>query len=148
MLLCTQLAPARQVVQVGEKINTSRVWPSARLNSDLRAEMAVSETMARELVPGRPAGAGVPAAVDAGDAEHEASTNPAPTAATAARASRALAVFRQAIPIASLFPLCSYSMHRAGVARERLLAGRSALSPEQGSDGSSSANMHHASRPP
>jgi hypothetical protein len=43
MLLCTQLAPARHVSQVGEKISTSRVWPSARLNSDLRVEMAFSE---------------------------------------------------------------------------------------------------------
>ena len=43
MLLCTQLAPARHVGQVGEKISTSRGWPSARLNSDLRVEMAFSE---------------------------------------------------------------------------------------------------------
>jgi len=43
MLLCTQLAPARHVSQVGEKISTSRVWPSVRLNSDLRVEMAFSE---------------------------------------------------------------------------------------------------------
>lgn len=43
MLFCTQLAPARHVIQVGEKISTSRVWPSARLNSDLRVEMAFSE---------------------------------------------------------------------------------------------------------
>src|SRR5256885_10971113 len=33
-------SPARHVIQVGEKISTSRVWPSARLNNDLRVEMA------------------------------------------------------------------------------------------------------------
>ena len=39
MLLCTQLAPARHVAQVGEKIKTRRGWPSSRLNSDFSVEI-------------------------------------------------------------------------------------------------------------
>src|SRR5262249_16408167 len=43
ILLCTQLAPARHVVQVGEKISTRRGCPLSRLNSDLSVEIPVSE---------------------------------------------------------------------------------------------------------
>src|SRR5215472_7392929 len=42
MLLCTQLAPARHVGQVGEKIRIRRVRPSSRLNSDFSASILVS----------------------------------------------------------------------------------------------------------
>src|SRR5215471_6044175 len=54
MLLCTQLAPARHVVQVGEKISTRRGCPLSRLNSDLSVEIPVSETTPplRAAVPG------------------------------------------------------------------------------------------------
>jgi hypothetical protein len=59
MLLCTQLAPARHVVQVGEKISTRRVWPSSRLNNDFKVEMSFSEMTLplREVDPGLVAGA-------------------------------------------------------------------------------------------
>src|SRR5215469_5206059 len=77
MLFCTQLAPARHVIQVGEKISTSRVWPSARLNSDLRVEMAFSEMTptGREVSPDRAGavdtpGTGVPGGADTEDEEH------------------------------------------------------------------------------
>src|SRR5262249_57423899 len=43
MLLCTQLAPARHVVQVGEKIRTRRGCPSSRLNSDFSVEIWFSD---------------------------------------------------------------------------------------------------------
>src|SRR6266516_2052555 len=91
MLFCTQLAPARHVIQVGEKISTSRVWPSARLNSDLRVEMALSEMTPPgwEAAPDRAAGADAPGAVDTGDVEHATIRRPETAAATAARASRA-----------------------------------------------------------
>src|SRR5215471_18568765 len=63
-LFCTQLAPARHVIQVGEKISTSRGRPSARLNSDLRVEMAFSAMTppGREVAAGPAAAAGVPGA--------------------------------------------------------------------------------------
>src|SRR6516165_5049920 len=94
MLFCTQLAPARHVIQVGEKISTSRVWPSARLNSDLRVEIVFSEMTptGREVSPDRPGavdtpGAVVPGGVDTED-EHETIRRPHTTAVTAARADR------------------------------------------------------------
>src|SRR5215813_10186877 len=43
ILLCTQLAPARHVVQVGEKSKTRRGWPSSRLNCDFKVLTVVSE---------------------------------------------------------------------------------------------------------
>src|SRR5262249_12500520 len=54
ILLCTQLAPARHVVQVGEKISTRRGCPLSRLNSDLSVEIPVSEITPplREAEPG------------------------------------------------------------------------------------------------
>jgi hypothetical protein len=51
MLLCTQLAPARHVAQVGEKISTRRGCPLSRLNSDLRGPIVVSETTAPVRAP-------------------------------------------------------------------------------------------------
>src|SRR5262252_3245433 len=93
MLFCTQLAPARHPIQVGEKISTSRVWPSARLNSDLRVEMAFSEMTptGREVSPDWPgavdtAGAVVPGGVDTEDEEHETIRRPDTTAVSATRA--------------------------------------------------------------
>src|ERR1700751_2430832 len=75
MLLCTQLAPARQVVQVGEKISTRRGCPLSRLNSVLSVEIVVSEMRPRlgEAAPLPPAGA-----VGA----HDANTKPVVAAAT------------------------------------------------------------------
>src|SRR5262245_27408010 len=43
ILLCTQLAPARHVVQVGEKSKTRRGCPSSRLNCDFKALTVVSD---------------------------------------------------------------------------------------------------------
>jgi hypothetical protein len=120
MLFCTQLAPARHVIQVGEKISTSRVCPSARLNSDLRVEMAFSAMTppGREVVAGPAAavdapGAGVPGAVDTEDEEHEASTRPETTAVTAAitaRAGRDPLAFGHALTITSPLSLRMSSM--------------------------------------
>jgi len=42
MLLCTQLAPARHVIQVGENNSSSRGCPASRLNSDFNVEILVS----------------------------------------------------------------------------------------------------------
>src|SRR5215469_5123050 len=86
MLFCTQLAPARQVIQVGEKISTSRVWPSARLNSDLSFEMAFSATTppGREVAAGRAAAVDVPGGADAGGDEQETTARPQTAAVTAA----------------------------------------------------------------
>ena len=42
MLLCTQLAPARHVGQVGEKMRISRACPSLRLNNDFSVPMLFS----------------------------------------------------------------------------------------------------------
>jgi hypothetical protein len=119
MLFCTQLAPARQVIQVGDKISTSLVWPSARLNSDLRVEMAFSEMtpLGREVAAGPAVGADVPGAVDAGDGEHETSRRPQTTAVAAAiteRAGRDPPAVGHAHPIASLFPCACPAWHRAG----------------------------------
>jgi hypothetical protein len=117
MLFCTQLAPARHVIQVGEKISTSRVWPSARLNNDLRVEMAFSATTppGREVAAGRAAaadapGAVVPGAVDRGEGEHETSRRPETTAVTAARAGRDPPALGHALPIASPLSLRMSSM--------------------------------------
>jgi hypothetical protein len=117
MLFCTQLAPARHVIQVGEKISTSRVWPSARLNSDLRAEMAFSEMTPPgwAVAPDRATGADVPGAGDTeeGDTEegeHEATRRPETAAAITARADRDPLAVGHALPIASLFPLRMSSM--------------------------------------
>jgi hypothetical protein len=126
MLFCTQLAPARHVIQVGEKISTSRVWPSARLNSDLRVEMAFSAMTppGREAAAGRAAaadvpGADVPGAVDPGDGEHETirrPQTPAVTAATTARAGRDPLAFGRALRIAN--PLsAAHVQHGTGPAR-------------------------------
>src|SRR5262249_61642304 len=54
MLLCTQLAPARHVVQVGDKISTRRGCPLSRLNTDLSVDIPVSEMTppVREAEPG------------------------------------------------------------------------------------------------
>jgi len=135
MLLCTQLAPARHVIQVGEKISTSRVWPLARLNSDLRVEMAFSEMTppgrdvappGLEVAPAGAAGAGVPGAVETEDGEHETIMRPETTTATAAiatRAGRDPPASRHALPIASLFP--AQVQHGTGPARrapKKLLA--------------------------
>ena len=84
MLLCTQLAPARHVGQVGEKISTRRGCPLSRLNSDFRVAILVSEMTPplREaaLLPGE-----VAPGPAAGDADvHDARTKPAAAAATAA----------------------------------------------------------------
>ena len=120
MLFCTQLAPARHVIQVGEKISTSRVWPSARLNSDLRVEIVFSEMTptGREVSPDRPGavdtpGAVVPGGVDTED-EHETIRRPHTTAVTAARADRDPPASRHALAIASLFPCARPAWHRAG----------------------------------
>src|SRR5262249_7454241 len=124
MLFSTQLAPARHVIQVGEKISTSRVWPSARLNSDLRVEMAFSEMTplgrevappGLEVAPDGAAGAGVPGAVDTEDGEQETSMRPETTTATDAGAGRDPAAFRHVLPIASLFP--AQVQHGTGPAR-------------------------------
>jgi hypothetical protein len=48
MLLCTQLAPARHVIQVGENNSNRRGRPASRLNSDFNVEIRVSE-MTRPL---------------------------------------------------------------------------------------------------
>jgi hypothetical protein len=42
MLLCTQLAPARHVIQVGESNSSNRGCPASRLNSDFNVEIVVS----------------------------------------------------------------------------------------------------------
>src|SRR5437773_2746547 len=91
MLFCTQLAPARHVTQVGEKISTSRVWPSARLNSDLRVEMESSAMTppGREVAAGAAAAADAPGAADPGDWVQETSRRPEATAVTAAITARA-----------------------------------------------------------
>lgn len=43
MLLCTQLAPARHVIQVGENKSSKRGCPASRLNSDFNVEILVRE---------------------------------------------------------------------------------------------------------
>jgi hypothetical protein len=75
---------------VGEKISTSRGRPSARLNSDLRVEMAFSAMTPPgcELPAGRAAGADAPGAVDAGDEEQETVRRAQTTAVTAAITAR------------------------------------------------------------
>ena len=51
MLLCTQLAPARHVIQVGESNSSNRGCPASRLKSDFKVEIAVSEmTLPRAAV--------------------------------------------------------------------------------------------------
>jgi len=110
---------------VGEKISTSRVWPSARLNSDLRVEMAFSAMTppGREEAAGRAGavetpGADVPGAVDAGDEEHETIRRPdtaAITAVIATRAGRDPLALGHALPIAALFP--AHVQHVTGPAR-------------------------------
>src|SRR5262250_2960207 len=108
ILLCTQLAPARHVVQVGEKIRNRRGCPLSRLNSDLSVEIPVSEITPplREAEPG-PGEAVPPPAAGAAD-EHDARTRPAAPAA-ATTASRDLRRSRQAtrIPIRLLSPTTS-----------------------------------------
>src|SRR5689334_13195558 len=81
MLLCTQLAPARHVIQVGDRISTRRGCPPSRLNSVFRVEIAVSET----TPPLRDAALAPPAG---GAAEHDARTRPAAAAAAATPAGR------------------------------------------------------------
>src|SRR5690242_7420565 len=123
MLLCTQLAPARQVIQVGEKISTRRGCPLSRLNSDFKVEIPVSEMtppfreatpLSGEVVPGPAAG---------GADVHDARTKPAAAAATTA-AARDLRRSGQAtrIPIRFLSPATSMpprSMPRRMQARAR-----------------------------
>src|SRR5215467_9870383 len=108
MLLCTQLAPARQVAQVGEKISTRRGWPLSRLNSDLKVEIPVSDTTPplRDAVPG-PLDA-APGPLVGAPGEHDASTEPAATAAATA-AARDVRRLRHAnlIPVRSLWPAIS-----------------------------------------
>jgi len=109
---------------VGEKISTSRVWPSARLNSDLRVEMAFSEMTptGREVLPDWPgavdtAGAVVPGGVDTEDEEHETIRRPDTTAVSAVSATRAdrdPPASRHALAIASLFSCARPAWHRAG----------------------------------
>src|SRR5215469_3052052 len=103
MLLCTQLAPARHVVQVGEKISTRRGCPLSRLNRRFRVEIPVSETTPplREAAPG-PAGA----VAD----EHDARTKPA-AAAAATTADRDLSRLYHATPIAIPLPLTRNKRH-------------------------------------
>jgi len=85
MLLCTQLAPARHVAQVGEKINT-----------DFKVEMSFSDMTLplRDAAPGLAAGA-----ADVHDAR---TTAAAITAAI--QASRDLRPRRRATGIPTLFP--------------------------------------------
>ena len=96
MLLCTQLAPARHVAQVGEKINTRRVSPSSLLNTDFKVEMSFSDMTLplRDAAPGLAAGA-----ADVHDAR---TTAAAITAAI--QASRDLRPRRRATGIPTLFP--------------------------------------------
>ena len=103
MLLCTQLAPARHVVQVGEKISTRRGCPLSRLNRRFRVEIPVSETTPplREAAPG-PAGA----VAD----EQDARTKPA-AAAAATTADRDLSRLYHATPIAVPLPLTTTKRH-------------------------------------
>jgi hypothetical protein len=110
MLLCTQLAPARHVVQVGERIITRRGCPLSRLNSVFSVEIELSEMTLplRELVLAPPGGAD----------EHDARTRPA--AATAATpADRDLRRVRQAtrIPV-RLLQAATSSMASARPRRE------------------------------
>src|SRR6516225_3539643 len=105
MLLCTQLAPARHVAQVGEKISTRRGCPLSRLNSDFKVEIRFSARTPPlcEEEPGPGEAAPGPVAGPAG--EHDASAKPAvPAAATTA--GHDLRRLRQAtrIPIRFLSP--------------------------------------------
>jgi hypothetical protein len=100
---------------VGEKISTSRVWPSARLNSNLRVVMVFSAMTppGREVTAGRAAAVDVPGAVDTGDEEHETIRRPqtaAVTAAITARAGRDPVAIGHALPIAGPLSLCMSSM--------------------------------------
>src|SRR5215472_625671 len=70
MLPCTQLAPARHVGQVGEKMRISLVCPSSRLNSDFRVSMWFRVMILPTLA--LPAAAAAPLAVP--DDAHEART--------------------------------------------------------------------------
>lgn len=89
MLFCTQLAPARHVIQVGEKMSTSRGWPPARLNSDRRAAILFSDWT------GTAAGPAADRTDDPGTdgawlAVHEQASKPTATAAPASRPARVL----------------------------------------------------------
>jgi hypothetical protein len=84
MLLCTQLAPARQVIQVGDKISTKRGCPLSRLNSDFRVAIPVSE-MTPPLREATPLPGAVVPGPATGDADvHDTRTKPAAAAATTA----------------------------------------------------------------
>src|SRR5262249_61465640 len=86
ILLCTQLAPARHVVQVGEKISTRRGCPLSRLNSDLSVEIPVSEITPplREAEPG-PGEAVPPPAAGGPDGAGATTRAPPPAPAPTAR---------------------------------------------------------------
>jgi len=119
---------------VGEKISTSRVWPSARLNTDLRVEMAFSVMTppGREVTAGRAARAEAPGAVGAGDGEHEAARRPQTTAATAgitARAGRDPLAFGHALPIASPLSLRMSSMSPGRPAASQINLSRASNKP-------------------
>jgi len=83
MLLCTQLAPARHVGQVGENISTSRGWPSVRLNKARKVDIWFG-AMTRPLVAPRPAGAEAPGLLTAGCEVQDAASEPSTTAVAAA----------------------------------------------------------------
>src|SRR5215472_6758078 len=80
MLLCTQLAPARHVPQVGDNKSSNRGCPASRLNSDFNVEILV-----REMT--RPLGALDRLSLEATEV-HEASTTTADSATATARPER------------------------------------------------------------
>src|SRR5690348_4534062 len=102
MLPCTQLAPARQVIQVGEKISTRRGCPLSRLNRVFRVVIPVSG-MTPPFREAMPLPGEVAPGPEAGGADvHDARTNPAAAAATTA-AARDLRRPGQATRIPALF---------------------------------------------
>jgi hypothetical protein len=99
MLLCTQLAPARHVGQVGEKSKISRGWPASRLNSVLSVVMwfSVMTLPACEIARPCPDDEEAGVSVDA----HPAKARTAAVAAAMPRATRGPGRTPHGIPIAS-----------------------------------------------
>src|SRR5262249_27314536 len=96
MLLCTQLAPARPVAQVGEKIRTGRGCPLWGLTSDFSVEI-----WSGDMTP--PLRAAAPWPAGGGACVHDARARLTAAAATT-RAGHDLSRSRQATPIPIRFP--------------------------------------------
>src|SRR5215469_5041757 len=128
MLLCTQLAPARHVGQVGEKTRISRVCPSSRSNSAFSVSMLFS---AMTLLLPLLAAAAPPLAVP--DAAHDA-RKPGSAAITAAAASARTSSddrpVRLTIRILIPIPDCTSAWHSMTCRTSEFQSGDGSLGPQ------------------